>query len=67
MSLKELQNRSGSICASIHICSVCKEQIEDPEKMNPNHWRCLNDSMWSQVPGVQVMAWRLLTRLRLKI
>jgi protein PhnA len=32
--------------------------------MEANHWRCLNDSMWSQVPAVQVVAWRLLTRLR---
>ena len=32
--------------------------------MDSNHWRCLNDSMWSQIPAVQVMAWRLLTRLR---
>jgi protein PhnA len=39
-------------------------QIEDPEKTDPNHWRCLNDSMWSTVPAVQVMAWRMLDRLR---
>ncbi len=26
-------------------------------------WRCLNDSMWSQVPAVQVLAWRMLKRL----
>ncbi|MEW7291886.1 PhnA domain-containing protein [Aquimarina sp. 2304DJ70-9] len=50
--------------SSILTCSVCKEQIENPEKIDANHWRCLNDSMWSQVPGVQVMAWRMLTRLR---
>ena len=54
---------NGSAENSIFICSTCKEQIEDPEKMDPNHWRCLNDSMWSQVPAVQIMAWRLLTRL----
>ncbi len=48
---------------SVLICKTCKEQIEDPEKINTNHWRCLNDSMWSQVPAVQVMAWRMLTRL----
>lgn len=24
---------------------------------------CLNDSMWSQVPVVQVMSWRMLTRM----
>ena len=54
---------NGSAEKSIFICSTCKEQIEDPEKMEPNHWRCLNDSMWSQVPAVQIMTWRLLTRL----
>ena len=54
---------NGSVEKSIFICSTCKEQIEEPEKMEPNHWRCLNDSMWSQVPAVQIMAWRLLTRL----
>ena len=48
---------------SVLLCSICREQIEDHEKTDPNHWRCLNDSMWSQVPAVQVMAWRMLTRL----
>jgi protein PhnA len=54
----------GSAEKSILICQTCKEQIEDPEKMDANHWRCLNDSMWSQVPAVQIMAWRILSRLR---
>jgi protein PhnA len=45
-------------------CQTCKEQIEDAEKTDPNHWRCLNDSMWSPVPAVQVVAWRMLNRLR---
>ena len=48
---------------SILICQNCYEQIEDPDKMDVNHWRCLNDSMWSQEPVVQVMAWRMLNRL----
>jgi len=46
------------------VCETCHEQIENPEKMEALHWRCLNDSMWSQVPAVQVMAWRMLTRLK---
>jgi protein PhnA len=45
------------------ICGTCKRQIEQPSSMNINHWRCLNDCMWSQVPAVQVMAWRLLNVL----
>ncbi|MCW8922371.1 MAG: alkylphosphonate utilization protein, partial [Gammaproteobacteria bacterium] len=32
-------------------------------KIDVNHWRCLNDSMWNQTPAVQVMAWRMLDRL----
>ena len=54
---------NGSSEQSVLLCETCKEQIEKPEKMEPNHWRCLNDTMWSQVPAVQVMAWRILTRL----
>ena len=45
------------------ICNTCKEQIDNPDKVDVNHWRCLNDSMWSQIPAVQVQAWRMLTRL----
>ncbi len=51
------------IDAHILISETCLEQIEDPDKTDPNHWRCLNDNMWSEVPAVQVMAWRMLTRL----
>lgn len=45
------------------ICTTCRDQIENPDHIDVNHWRCLNDSMWSQIPAVQVMAWRMLTRL----
>lgn len=50
--------------ACVLISETCKNQIENPETMDPNHWRCLNDSMWSTVPAVQVMAWRILNRLK---
>ena len=54
---------NGSADESILVCDICLEQIENPDKVEVNHWRCLNDSMWSQVHAVQVMAWRMLTRL----
>ncbi len=50
----------------IVVCKTCYDQIENPDQMDVNHWRCLNDSMWSEVPAVQVMAWRLLNRLKSK-
>jgi protein PhnA len=48
---------------SILLCETCRDQIDNPSNVEVNHWRCLNDSMWSQVPAVQVVAWRMLTRL----
>ena len=47
----------------ILVCDTCHGQIQQPETITPHHWHCLNDSMWSQVPAVQVMAWRMLNQL----
>lgn len=44
-------------------CSICRAQFEDLGKLNPDHWRCLNESMWSPTPAVQVMAYRILSKL----
>lgn len=49
---------------NIVVCSTCLAQIKDASTMDANHWRCLNDSMWSEVPAVQVVAWRMLNRLK---
>lgn len=54
---------SGS-AGSILVCGTCAEQLNDPEKIEPNHWRCLNDSMWSTEPSVQVVAYRMLHKLK---
>ena len=54
----------GSEDDAILICETCSNQLENSETVFINHWRCLNDSMWSQVPAVQVIAWRMLNQLR---
>jgi len=48
---------------AIMICNTCQSQIDESETIDVNHWRCLNDSMWSQVPPVQVTVWRQLKKL----
>ncbi len=48
---------------SVWTCGTCRAQIEDPSSIDPHHWRCLNDSMWSEVTAVQVVAWRMLSHL----
>lgn len=63
LSVYAVSPSDGSAEQSILVCETCRDQIENPEKMEPNHWRCLNDSMWSSEPAVQVMAYRLLHRI----
>lgn len=55
---------TASVDTAILTCETCFEQLQDPEKVEPNHWRCLNDSMWNTTPAVQVVAWRMLTSLK---
>lgn len=47
---------------TITICSTCAASIEDPSS-DEKHWNCLHDSMWSTEPAVQVMIFRLFTKL----
>jgi protein PhnA len=58
-----LPTRKGGIEESILASATCIEQIENPEKTDPNLWRCLNESMWSEHLPVQVVSWRMLSRL----
>ena len=48
---------------SIYACSFCISQIEDSSLISPNHWRCINDSMWSEFSAVKVISWRILNRI----
>ncbi len=54
----------GGIDGSLLGCETCIGQIENPDTIDTNHWRCLNDSMWSEHEAVKVVAWRMLSRLK---
>ncbi|MBI9053762.1 MAG: PhnA domain-containing protein [Bacteroidales bacterium] len=55
---------NNSLDRCVHVCNKCLDQIENPEKVDSNHWRCLNDCMWNENPAVQVVSWRMLSRLK---
>jgi len=55
---------TGGMDGSLLACTICIEQINNPEITDVNHWRCLNDSMWSEYTAVQAVAWRILSRLK---
>ena len=54
----------SGVDGSLLACETCSTQIDTAAEMDVNHWRCLNDSMWSEYRAVKVVAWRMLSRLR---
>ncbi len=55
-------HRDEEGCAMI--CSKCMAQLDKKEELDSKHWTCLTTAMWSEVPGIQVVSWRMLNRLR---
>ncbi|WP_411893341.1 PhnA domain-containing protein [Winogradskyella sp. A2] len=55
--------KENSLKTALYACNTCIEQMDDSEKIDSNHWRCLNDSMWSEHDAVKIMAWRMLQRI----
>lgn len=50
---------------SILISTKCFNQIEKKEELDADFWESiLLGSMWSEVPAVQVVSWRMLNRFR---
>jgi protein PhnA len=62
-NLEVLNIGDGSSEQSLLLCETCRTQIGNPDTLDANHWRCLNDTMWSEKPAVAVMSYRLLRAL----
>jgi protein PhnA len=52
--------------ASVLLCNACLDQVSGALEKDPRHFMCLNESMWSQTPAVQVLAWRLFSKPRVE-
>lgn len=48
----------------ILICDACLTQIMKGAETEAQYWHFLGEAMWSEVPAVQVVAWRILSRLK---
>lgn len=65
LKIYEVPPATGNMDDAILVCPKCLAQIDKKEELDSAHWQqCLSTSMWSEVPAVQVMAWRMLNRLR---
>jgi protein PhnA len=63
LKIYTLQPSKGiNLSDSIYACIICISQIENSSLISPNHWRCINESMWSEFSAVKVISWRMLNR-----
>ena len=44
-------------------CGECRGRLESRDLGAPDHWRALEQTMWTPVPPVQVIAWHILSGL----
>lgn len=47
----------------VFVCDDCHDGLERPERIQPERWRFLVNSVWSETPAVQVESIRMLRRL----
>ena len=45
------------------ISEECHEMLEHPKRLAGRTWQCLAEVVWSEMPAVQVVAWRMLDEL----
>ncbi|NBO20686.1 MAG: PhnA protein [Rhodobacteraceae bacterium] len=48
---------------TVTLCAVCAAALAGDVTPGPR-WRCLGDAIWSEAPGTQIAAYRLLRALR---
>jgi protein PhnA len=45
------------------VSEACREVLEHPARLKGREWQCLAETVWSELPAAQVVAWRMLNRL----
>ena len=65
LSIYEVSHSTGKYAENcVMICNKCLAQVDKKEEPDPSHWSKLGETMWSEVPAVQVISWRMLNRFR---
>jgi len=64
LAVYEVSPSDGSVDQAILVCGKCNEQLSDMTNLDETHWHCLNESMWSEVDAVKVVAYRVLKTLK---
>lgn len=48
------------------LCEACHEVLEQPKRLAGRTWQGLAEVVWSEMPAVQVVAWRMLQCLAVR-
>ncbi len=51
------------IARTLLVSEACHEVLEKPARLKGREWQCLAEVVWSEMPAVQVVAWRMLNHL----
>ncbi len=54
---------ADSIDNVVALCPDCYGKITQSDYSDANYWRCLTGSIWSEVPAVQALSYKLLGKL----
>lgn len=49
--------------ANVTVCSVCSTSLKENDYSDVNHWRGLNEAIWSEQTSVKVLSYRVLSHL----
>jgi protein PhnA len=60
LEVYEVSPSDGSVDQAILVCEKCNNNLSNLDETTIDDWHCLNDSMWSGVAAVQVVAYRVL-------
>ena len=54
---------AGYEANEINVCQACQSELATSNKPDSRYWRFLAEAMWSDIPAVQVLSWRILSLL----
>ena len=63
LDIFEVSPSDGTAEQSALLCPKCKSQFEQNCELDPNHWYCLSEAMWSETPAVKVLSYRMLKKI----
>jgi protein PhnA len=51
---------------AIQVCEICLPQLESGDVSDSKHWQCLSEAIWSESIAVKVIAYRILSALKME-